>query len=131
MERTGKQNLPINKGRRVNKVKDRKKIERLPVMGIEVTEVRIFPFDTSGIGGNVKAVANIKLNDVLEIKDIKIVYSNNGYFIQMPLRKSKNGEFVPLVNPLSKDLYLHIRRKVLDEFNRVMEKYNENLNSST
>jgi len=125
MEKTGKRDLRGNKEGRVDKVRDRKSIERLPVMGIEVTEVRIFPFDTSGIGGNVRAVANVKLNDVLEIKDIKIVYSNNGYFIQMPLKKGRSGEFIPLVNLLSRDLYLHIRRKILDEFNRVMGKYDE------
>ena len=103
----------------------RKEIQRLPVMNIEVTDVKIYPFDTTGIGGNVKAVATVKINDVLEIKDIKILYSNKGYFIQMPTRKSRTGEFIPIVNPLSKELYLHIRRKILDEYKRIMEKYNE------
>ena len=37
----------------------RKELERLPVMNIEVTDVKIYPFDTTGIGGNVKAVATI------------------------------------------------------------------------
>ncbi len=103
----------------------RKEIERLPVMNLEVTDVKIYPFDTTGVGGNVKAVATVKINDILEIKDIKILYSNNGYFIQMPTRKSRTGEFIPIVNPLSKELYLHIRRKVLDEYKRIMEKYYE------
>ncbi len=105
----------------------RKELERLPVMNIEVTDVKIYPFDTTGIGGNVKAVATIKINDVLEIKDIKILYSNNGYFIQMPLKKTRTGDFVPIVNPLSRDLYLHIRRKILDEYKRIMEKYEKEL----
>ncbi len=103
----------------------RKELERLPVMNLEVTDVKIYPFDTTAAGGNVKAVATIRINDVLEIKDIKILYSNRGYFIQMPTRKSRTGEFVPIVNPLSKELYLHIRRKVLDEYKRIMEKYYE------
>ena len=103
----------------------RKEIERLPVMNLEVTDVKIYPFDTTGVGGNVKAVATIRINDILEIKDIKILYSNKGYFIQMPTRKSRTGEFIPIVNPLSKELYLHIRRKVLDEYKRIMEKYDE------
>jgi len=98
----------------------RKELERLPVMNLEVTEVKIFPFDTSGIGGNVRAVANVKINDVLEIKDIKIIYSNNGYFVQMPMKKNRFGEFVPIVNPLSRELYLHIRRRVLDEYKKVL-----------
>ena len=110
---------------------NRKELERLPVMNIEVTEVKIYPFDTTGIGGNVKAVASIKLNDILEIKDIKIVYSNNGYFIQMPSKKTRTGEFVPIVNPLNKDLYLHIRRKILDAYKSAMRKYDEKVNSRT
>ena len=103
----------------------RKELERLPVMNLEVTDVKIYPFDTTGVGGNVKAVATVKINDILEIKDIKILYSNKGYFIQMPTRKSRTGEFIPVVNLLSKELYLHIRRKVLDEYKRIMEKYDE------
>ena len=103
----------------------RKELERLPVMNLEVTDVKIYPFDTTGVGGNVKAVATVRINDILEIKDIKILYSNKGYFIQMPTRKSRTGEFIPVVNLLSKELYLHIRRKVLDEYKRIMEKYDE------
>jgi len=106
----------------------REELERLPVMNLEVTDVKIYPFDTTGIGGNVKAVATIRINEVLEIKDIKIIYSNKGYFIQMPSRKSRTGEFVPIVNPLDKELYLHIRRKVLDEYKRIMERYDEKVN---
>ncbi|ADY73400.1 SpoVG family protein [Desulfurobacterium thermolithotrophum DSM 11699] len=110
---------------------NKKELERLPVRNIEVTEVKIYPFDTTGIGGNVKAVASIKLNDILEIKDIKIVYSNNGYFIQMPSKKTRTGEFVPVVNPLNKNLYLHIRRKILDAYKCAMRKYDEKINSGT
>jgi stage V sporulation protein G len=107
----------------------RKELERLPVKGLEVTEVKIYPFDTSGIGGNTKAVATVVINDILEIKEIKIIHSNKGYFIQMPSKKSRTGEFIPVVNPLSKELYAHIRRKVLDEFKRIMESYDEEVGS--
>ena len=43
----------------------------------------------------------------------------------MPSKKSRTGEFIPVVSPLSKELYAHIRRKVLDEFKRIMESYDE------
>ncbi|WP_456395317.1 septation protein SpoVG family protein [Desulfurobacterium sp.] len=102
---------------------DRKAVERLPVMDMEVTDVKVYPFDTSSIGGNVKAVAEIVINGVLKIKDIKIVESNRGLFIQMPTRKSKSGEFVPVVEAMDKNLYLHIRRKILDEFKEVISRY--------
>ncbi|WP_457678385.1 septation protein SpoVG family protein [Thermovibrio sp.] len=109
----------------------RKDFERLPVMDLEVTDVKIYPFDTTAIGGNIKAVATIKINHILEIRDIKIIYSNKGYFIQMPSKRSRTGEFVPIVNPLQKELYAHIRRKVLDEYKRIMEKYDEKIGSDT
>ena len=102
---------------------NRKILERLPVMDMEVTDVRIYPFDTSSIGGNVKAVAEVTINGVLKIKDIKIVESNNGYFVQMPTRKTRNGEFVAVVEIENKDLYAHIRRKVLDKFEEEIKKY--------
>jgi len=106
----------------------RKALERLPVMNLEVTDVKIYPFDTTGIGGNIKAVATVRINNILEIKDIKIIYSNKGYFIQMPSKKTRSGEFVPIVNLLDKELYLHVRRKVLDEYKEIMEKYDEKIN---
>ncbi len=107
---------------------NRKIYQKLPVMNIEVTEVRIYPFDTSGIGGNVKAVANIKLNGVILIKDIKIVEANNGLFIQFPSRKTRSGEFTPIVDILNKDLYLHIRRAVIDEYGKQIRRYDEKVN---
>jgi len=103
-------------------VMDRKEKERLPVNNIEVTYVKVYPFDTTQAGGNVKAVATIRINDMIEIKDIKLLYFNNGYFIQMPLKRNRAGEYVPVVNLLSKELYAHIRRKVLDEYDRVINK---------
>ena len=109
----------------------KKELERLPVMNLEVTDVKIYPFDTTAIGGNIKAVATIRINDILEIKDIKIIYSNKGYFIQMPSKKSRTGEFISIVNPLDRELYLHIRRKVLDEYKRIMERYDEKVNPDT
>lgn len=111
--------------------REKEELERLPVMNLEVTDVKIYPFDTTGIGGNIKAVATIRINDILEIKDIKIIYSNRGYFIQMPSKKSRSGEFVAIVNPIDKELYLHIRRKVLDEYKRIMERNDEKVGPST
>ncbi|WP_456437149.1 septation protein SpoVG family protein [Desulfurobacterium sp.] len=106
---------------------DKKAVERLPVMDMEVTDVRIYPFDTSGIGGNVKAVAEVVINGILKIKDIKIIESNKGFFIQMPTRKSKSGEFVPVVETIDKNLYLHIRRKILDKFKEEISRYDSYL----
>ncbi len=109
----------------------RKELERLPVMGIEVTQVKIYPFDTSGIGRNVKAIASVTLNGIVEIKGINVVRSNKGYFIQMPTRKTHSGEFMPIVNILNKDIYLHIRRKVLDEYERMVRRYDEKVNNNS
>jgi len=46
----------------------------------------------------------------------------------MPSKKTRTGEFVSIVNPLNKDLYLHIRRKILDAYKSAMRKYDEKVN---
>ena len=48
----------------------------------------------------------------------------------MPSKKTRTGEFVPIVNPLNKDLYLHIRRKILDAYKAAVRKYDEKVNFS-
>jgi len=39
---------------------------------MEITDVKIYPFDTSRIGGRVRAVAEIVIDDQLMIKGIKL-----------------------------------------------------------
>ncbi len=96
---------------------------------MEITEVKIYPFDTSGIGGRVRAVADIIINDELMIKGIKIIESKHGgLFISFPKKKSSTGLFVDIVQPLSNQTYEKIRRAIIDRYKEIMNiKVEENV----
>ncbi len=84
---------------------------------MEITNVEIYPFDTSGTGGRVRAVADITLDNLLLIRGIKIVESKHGgLFIVFPQRRAPSGNFVEIVQPLSREFHDKIRRAVIDKY---------------
>lgn len=89
---------------------------------MKITEVRVYPFDTSKIGGRVRAVAEVIIDDILLIKDIKIVQSKTGgLFLSFPKKRSSSGKFVDIVQPLDKDFSESIRRAVVDKYKEMMQ----------
>ncbi|MCX7761134.1 MAG: SpoVG family protein [Hydrogenothermaceae bacterium] len=89
---------------------------------MKITEVRVYPFDTGKIGGRVRAVAEVIIDDILLIKDIKIVQSKTGgLFLSFPKKRSSSGKFVDIVQPLDKDFSESIRRAVVDKYKEMMQ----------
>lgn len=84
---------------------------------MEVTAVKIYPFDTTELGGMVRAFAEVVLDHSLLIKGIKVVEGKGGgFFISYPSQKGKDQQFHDLVVPLQGDLKKRIRRAVVDAF---------------
>lgn len=84
---------------------------------MKITEVKIYPFDTGKIGGRVRAVAEIVIDDILLIKDIKIVQSKTGgLFLSFPKRRSPSGSFVEIVQVIDKEFSEKIRRVIIDSY---------------
>ncbi len=99
---------------------------------MEITQVTIYPFDTGNIGGRVRAVADIVINDEILIKGIKVVESKHGgLFISFPKKRSSKGNFINIIEPLSNQSYEKIRRAVIDKYKEVMNiKVEENIESN-
>ncbi|WP_456464298.1 SpoVG family protein [Persephonella sp.] len=88
---------------------------------MEITEVKIYPFDTSRIGGRVRAVADITLDNILVIKGIKVVESKHGgLFISFPKKASSKGTYVDIVQSLDNEFTEKVRRAVVDRYKEVM-----------
>jgi len=88
---------------------------------MEITEVKIYPFDTGNLGGRVRAVADIVIDDVLLIKGIKIVESKHGgLFLSFPKKATSQNSFVDIVKPLSNEFNEKIRRVVIDKYKEIM-----------
>ena len=88
---------------------------------MEITEVKIYPFDTSRIGGRVRAVADITIDNVLVIKGIKVVESKHGgLFISFPKKASSKGTYVDIVQSLDNEFTEKVRRAVVDKYKELM-----------
>ena len=88
---------------------------------MEITEVKIYPFDTSRIGGRVRAVADITIDDVLVIKGIKVVESKHGgLFISFPKKASSKGTYVDIVQSLDNEFTEKVRRAIVDRYKELM-----------
>lgn len=82
-----------------------------------ITSVKIYPFDTTEMGGMIRAFAEVVLDDVLLLKGIKVMEGKGGgLFISYPSQKGKDNQFHDLVVPLDEDLKKQIRRAVVDAF---------------
>ncbi|SNZ08725.1 stage V sporulation protein G [Persephonella hydrogeniphila] len=88
---------------------------------MEITEVKIYPFDTSRIGGRVRAVADITIDDILVIKGIKVVESKHGgLFISFPKKASSKGTYVDIVQSLDNEFTEKVRRAVVDKYKEML-----------
>ncbi len=85
---------------------------------MQVTDVKIrrLQDDTKTL----KAYASIVIDDSLAIHDIKIIEGGNGYFIKMPSKKDKNGEFKDIVHPINNELRNTMSNAILDQFNKTL-----------
>jgi len=88
---------------------------------MNITDVKIYPFDTSGIGGRVRAVADIVIDDELIIKGIKVIESKHGgLFISLPKKRSSRGAFVDIIQPVSNQTYEKLRKAVIEKYKEIM-----------
>jgi stage V sporulation protein G len=90
-------------------------------MGLRITDVKIYPFDTSRLGGSIRAIAEITIEDTLVIKGIKLVQNKyGGYFIDFPKKSTSKGKLIDIVEPLDNEFTEAVRRAVVDKYKELM-----------
>jgi stage V sporulation protein G len=85
---------------------------------MEVTEVRIFPMEEEKL----KAYATITFDDCFVVRDLKVIKGNNGLFVAMPSKKRKDGTYRDTAHPLDNQTRQMIESKVLEEYNKEIQK---------
>ena len=84
---------------------------------IEVTKVDVYPFKEGAYIGRVKAIANIVLNDQIQVRGLRVMDSNNGLFVGYPVDPFYKGEgFRNIVFPITAELRHHIEKSVLEKY---------------
>ena len=84
---------------------------------IEVTKVDVYPFNEGAYIGRVKAIANIVLNDQIQVRGLRVMDGENGLFVGYPVDPFYNGEgFRNIVFPITAELRRHIEKSVLEKY---------------
>lgn len=84
---------------------------------IEVTKVDVYPFNEGAYIGRVKAIANIVLNDQIQVRGLRVMDGENGLFVGYPVDPFYKGEgFRNIVFPITSELRHHIEKSVLEKY---------------
>ena len=84
---------------------------------IEVTKVDVYPFKEGAYIGHVKAIANIVLNDQIQVRGLRVMDCENGLFVGYPVDPFYKGEgFRNIVFPITAELRHHIEKSVLEKY---------------
>lgn len=63
-----------------------------------------------------KAVASIIIDDVFAVHDIKIIENNNEYFVSMPSRKTREGDYKDIAHPINSETRKMISDLIIKEY---------------
>jgi len=84
---------------------------------LQITEVRIYPFDTHSAGGKTLAMAQITIARALTIRGFRIIEGKNGgAFLSFPSTKGKDGTWRDIVTPVDKATRDNIRDAIMEAF---------------
>ena len=84
---------------------------------IEVTKVDVYPFNEGINMGRTKAIANIVLNDQIQVRGLRVMDGENGMFVGYPVDPFYKGEgFRNIVFPITSELRHHIEKSVLEKY---------------
>jgi stage V sporulation protein G len=82
---------------------------------MRITEVKVFPVSDNE---KLKGYATIILDDCFVVRDLKVIQGNNGLFIAMPSKKTKDGTYRDTAHPLNNETRRMIEDAVIGEYER-------------
>lgn len=87
---------------------------------LNITSVRVIPFDTRDTGGRVVAYAEIEIDGALLLRGIRILESDKrGLFLGFPSQRARRDRFVDLVELLTREARAQVREAVIGEYKRL------------
>jgi stage V sporulation protein G len=85
---------------------------------MEITDISVSPVDENKL----RAYVNITIDDCFMIRGLKVIKGNNGLFVAMPNKKSKNGMFRDVAHPLNSETRRMIEKKVLEKYQEAVDR---------
>ncbi|MDR1842108.1 MAG: septation regulator SpoVG [Holophagales bacterium] len=85
---------------------------------MQITNVRIVKIDGDD---KLKALASVVFDDCFLVGDLRVVESDDGFFVAMPSKRKRDGSFKDIAYPLNNDFRHELERKVLLAFEAITE----------
>lgn len=83
---------------------------------MKVTSVKVKKIEKEN--SRMKGIAEILLDDMIAIHDIRIISGDNGLFVAMPSRKIPTGDYRDIVHPISQEARDIIEKAIVEEYNK-------------
>ncbi len=81
---------------------------------MNLTDVKIYLVDNAD---PLKAFVRVIVDDCFLIRDIKVIDGRKGYFVAMPSRRDKSGNFRDIVHPINRETREWFEQQILDAYN--------------
>jgi DNA-binding cell septation regulator SpoVG len=87
---------------------------------MNITAVRIFPFETREDGGRTLAYAEIEIDGGLLVRGLRVMETGSrGLFVGYPAQRARREKLVELVVPLTREARRALRAAIIGEYKRV------------
>ena len=83
---------------------------------MKVTSVKVKKIEKEN--SRMKGIAEILLDDMIAIHDIRIISGDNGLFVAMPSRKTPTGDYRDIVHQISQEARDIIEKAIVEEYNK-------------
>jgi stage V sporulation protein G len=84
---------------------------------MQITDVKIYPFDTGDKRSNLRAFADVTLDDTLVLKGIKILEGKQGgLFIGFPAQKGRDNKYHDYIIVKSPEFKNTLREQILQAY---------------
>ncbi|MBC8283815.1 MAG: septation protein SpoVG family protein [Nitrospinae bacterium] len=84
---------------------------------MNITSIKIYPFDAGIPQSSLRAYADVVLDDLLVIKGFKVlVAKSGGLFIGMPSQKGKDGKYYDQIEFKADDFQSELRARILESY---------------
>ena len=80
---------------------------------MQITDIRVRKIQGDG---KMRGMASITIDDEFVVHDIKIIDGEKGFFIAMPSRRSKEGEFRDVAHPIKSETRTQLQNMILKAY---------------